>query len=47
LVDLDLLDDEELAWFDAYHARVRQTIGPLVDRDTATWLEEATAPLER
>jgi Xaa-Pro aminopeptidase len=45
LVDRDLLDDDEIAWLNAYHARVREVISPLVDRDTATWLERATAPL--
>ena len=45
LVDLDLLQDDEIAWLDAYHARVRAEIGPLVDPDTARWLEAATAPL--
>ncbi len=34
LVDLDLLEDDEIAWLDAYHARVRETIAPLVDPDT-------------
>jgi Xaa-Pro aminopeptidase len=41
----DLLSDDEIAWLDAYHARVREVIGPLVDRDTAAWLEDATAPI--
>ena len=45
LVDLDLLQDDEIAWLDAYHARVRAEIRPLVDPDTARWLEAATAPL--
>jgi Xaa-Pro aminopeptidase len=45
LVDCDLLDDDEIAWLDAYHARVREVISPLVDRDTAEWLKQATAPL--
>ena len=30
-----MLDDEEIAWLDAYHARVRDTLTPLVDPDTA------------
>jgi Xaa-Pro aminopeptidase len=47
LVDLDLLDEDEIAWLDAYHARVRQTIGPLVDAATAAWLAVATAPLRQ
>jgi len=45
LVDRFLLDDDEIAWLNAYHARVREVIAPLVDRDTAEWLKQATAPL--
>ena len=45
LVMRDLLEDGEIAWLDAYHARVREVIGPLVDPDTAGWLEGATAPI--
>ena len=42
---LSLLDDDEISWVDAYHARVRETIGALVDEETAAWLNEATQPL--
>jgi Xaa-Pro aminopeptidase len=45
LVDRALLDPDEIAWLDAYHARVRATITPLVDRAAADWLAAATAPL--
>jgi Xaa-Pro aminopeptidase len=45
LVARELLEDEEVAWLDAYHARVRKVIAPLVDADTACWLESATAPI--
>ncbi len=45
LVAPDLLEDEEIAWFDSYQARVREVIAPLVDRETARWLEAATAPI--
>jgi Xaa-Pro aminopeptidase len=45
LVARDLLDCDEAAWLDAYHARVRATIGPLVDAETNAWLEQATAPI--
>jgi Xaa-Pro aminopeptidase len=45
LVDLDLLEADEITWLDAYHARVRAEIGPLVDAETARWLAEATGPL--
>jgi Xaa-Pro aminopeptidase len=45
LIDADLLDEEEIAWVDAYHARVREILGPLVDPETRAWLAEATRPL--
>src|SRR6266566_1773960 len=40
-----LLTGEEIAWLDAYHARVAATLGPLVDAETRAWLDEATRPL--
>jgi len=46
LIDTALLDAGEVAWVDAYHKRVRETLGPLVDEETAGWLAEATRPLE-
>jgi Xaa-Pro aminopeptidase len=45
LVEPALLDDAEIAWLDAYHARVRAALTPLVDADTATWLAAATQPI--
>ncbi len=45
LIAADLLEDDEVAWLDAYHARVREVIAPLVDRETVGWLEAATAPI--
>jgi Xaa-Pro aminopeptidase len=45
LVEPALMTREEIAWLDAYHARVRREIGPLVDAETKAWLETATAPL--
>jgi Xaa-Pro aminopeptidase len=45
LVDPALLTPAELAWLDAYHARVRAAIAPRLDRETAAWLTEATQPL--
>jgi Xaa-Pro aminopeptidase len=44
-IDVERLDAGERAWLDAYHARVREEIGPLVDDDTRRWLGQATAPL--
>ncbi|HEY2110999.1 MAG TPA: M24 family metallopeptidase, partial [Dongiaceae bacterium] len=45
LVEKSLLTPAELAWLDAYHARVRETLTPLVDKKTAAWLAEVTAPI--
>jgi Xaa-Pro aminopeptidase len=45
LVDIALLDRIELQWLNAYHADVRERIGPLVDGAARDWLEQATAPI--
>ena len=42
LVEKSLLTAAELAWLNAYHARVRQTLTPQIDAKTAAWLAEAT-----
>ena len=47
LVVADMLVGEELAWLDAYHARVRQVIGPELGPADRTWLEAATATIGR
>ena len=41
----DLLDEEERAWLDDYHARVRADLIDLMDGEAAAWLAEATLPL--
>jgi len=45
LVDADLLTDDETAWLNAYHARVRDTLSPLVGEDIGPWLADATRAL--
>ena len=45
LIDISMLGAEESAWLDAYHARVRETIAPVLDAPTQAWLEGATAPI--
>jgi Xaa-Pro aminopeptidase len=45
LVEPSLLTPAELAWLDAYHARVRAVLTPKVDGETAAWLADATRPL--
>jgi Xaa-Pro aminopeptidase len=37
----------ETDWIDAYHARVAQTLSPLVDDATRDWLAAATRPIGR
>jgi Xaa-Pro aminopeptidase len=45
LIETGLLGGDELAWIDAYHARVEAVIAPLVDDGTRAWLHQATQPL--
>ncbi|HYE01032.1 MAG TPA: aminopeptidase P family protein [Alphaproteobacteria bacterium] len=45
LIDAALLTQEEVAWLDAYHARVRTELAPLVPAEAQDWLERATAPV--
>ena len=42
LVEPKLLSEEERGWLNAYHARVRETLSPLVDSETKPWLIQAT-----
>jgi Xaa-Pro aminopeptidase len=45
LVEPTLLTDEELAWLNAYHARVEAEVGPALDAPTRAWLASACAPI--
>jgi Xaa-Pro aminopeptidase len=45
LIDPKQLDRSELAWLNAYHARVRREIEPLLLSDDRPWLRHATAPI--
>lgn len=45
LIVKELLTPDELAWLDAYHARVLVEIGPKVEGDTLAWLQAATQPV--
>ncbi|MBV1689689.1 aminopeptidase P family protein [Novosphingobium sp. G106] len=45
LVDRQLLSGEEIAWWNAYHARVLEVVGPLVDGAAKAWLQEQCRPL--
>jgi Xaa-Pro aminopeptidase len=45
LVDTSLLGRDELRWWDAYHARVLEIVGPQVEGDALAWVTEACAGL--
>lgn len=46
LIDLSLLDPIEIDWLNAYHARVREEMSPLLEeRALQQWLLAATAPI--
>jgi Xaa-Pro aminopeptidase len=45
LIIPEMLSLEEATWLDRYHARVAQTLSPLLDAETRAWLEAATRPL--
>ncbi len=42
----ELLADDEVEWLNAYHERVRQTLMPHLDSDTADWLKKTSKNLE-
>jgi Xaa-Pro aminopeptidase len=45
LIDRDLLTGEEIAWIDAYHARVHTEIGPRLDAAPRAWLAASCAAI--
>jgi len=45
LVEPGLLSPEEIAWWNDYHARVLEVIGPRLDNAERAWLEEKCRPL--
>jgi len=47
LIEPKLLDAEEIAWLNDYHARVRKVLSPRVDASTRAWLAKATRRLAR
>jgi Xaa-Pro aminopeptidase len=47
LVDTSLLGRDELRWWDAYHARVLEIVGPQLDGDALAWVTEACVGLGR
>jgi len=48
LINPALMTDQECDWLNAYHARVRSELAPLLeDEATLSWLTAATAPISR
>jgi Xaa-Pro aminopeptidase len=45
LIETRMMTQDEIAWLDGYHARVREILSPVVDAQTRAWLETATTPL--
>jgi Xaa-Pro aminopeptidase len=45
LIDVALLEPNEIAWLDAYHAKVRAVLEPQMPAEARAWLGDATAPL--
>src|SRR3546814_11548699 len=45
LIEPTLLDFEEVAWVDAYHAAVRTRVMPALDAADRDWLAAAPAPI--
>ena len=45
LIDVTMLTPDERAYVDAYHARVLEKVGPLLDGEVLEWLKAQCAPL--
>ena len=45
LVDMALLGGEDIAWWNAYHARVLEIVGPQLEGDALEWLKAQCVPL--
>ncbi|MFO0991737.1 MAG: aminopeptidase P family protein [Hyphomicrobiales bacterium] len=45
LIEPAIMSADEIAWLDAYHARVRREIGPALEGRDLAWLEAACKPL--
>jgi Xaa-Pro aminopeptidase len=47
LIEPKLLDAGEIAWLNAYHARVRKALSPQVEPALRAWLARATRPIRK
>ena len=46
LIKVSILTEDEIAWLNAYHARVLELVGPRAEGDVKRWLEANTAKIE-
>ncbi len=46
LFDTSMMSDDEIAWVDNYHTRVRERLTPYLGKDEAEWLRVKTLPLK-
>ena len=46
-VDVSLMEEQDLAWLNEYHAQVYEKIAPYLDTEEAAWLKEVTRPLSK
>lgn len=46
-VDVSLMEEQDLAWLNEYHAQVYEKIAPHLDEEEAAWLKEVTRPLSK
>lgn len=46
-LDLSLMSQEQIDWLNDYHARVYEDLKDLLDKPTAAWLKEKTAPVSK
>ena len=44
---VEMLNDEELGWFNEYHQMVYNRLKPFLNEEEQAWLKEATSPLNR
>ncbi|MBT4880062.1 MAG: aminopeptidase P family protein [Alphaproteobacteria bacterium] len=42
LIEKAMLNNNEKKWLNSYHKKVKETLSPLVNKETAKWLEKAT-----
>ena len=45
LIEPSLLSGAERDWLNAYHARVAETVAPMLEPNVAAWLRETCAPI--